>query len=172
LSSQRDSLLHPTQRGHKMTLHLLSRPGRTTAVEAHSPKYSSGQAPSTCCWQSLRGDASSTPWQITARHKVVPLGRTESPATMSLPTSASAATRRPTIAKLILIEGAGWLGSRVVSVLDSGAEGPGFKSQPRRCRVTVLGRAYSKRVFRTNCALRIKKCALRISSGISFLSTS
>jgi len=30
-----------------------------------------------------------------------------------------------------------WLGSRVVSVLDSGAEGPGFKSQPRRCRVTV-----------------------------------
>jgi len=33
----------------------------------------------------------------------------------------------------------GWLGSRVVCVLDSGAEGPGFKSQPRRCRVTVLG---------------------------------
>ena len=27
------------------------------------------------------------------------------------------------------------VGSRVVSVLDSGAEGPGFKSQPRRCRV-------------------------------------
>ena len=33
-----------------------------------------------------------------------------------------------------------WLGSRVVSVLDSGAEGPGFKLQPRRCRVTVLGK--------------------------------
>ena len=31
----------------------------------------------------------------------------------------------------------GWLGRRVVSMLDSGAEGPGFKSQPRRCRVTV-----------------------------------
>jgi len=29
-------------------------------------------------------------------------------------------------------------GSRVVSVLDSGAVRPGFKSQPRRCRVTVL----------------------------------
>ena len=28
-----------------------------------------------------------------------------------------------------------WLGSRVDSVLDSSAEGPGFKSQPRRCRV-------------------------------------
>jgi len=27
----------------------------------------------------------------------------------------------------------GWLGSRVVSVLDSGAVGPGFKSLPRRC---------------------------------------
>ena len=34
----------------------------------------------------------------------------------------------------------GWLGSRVVSVLDSGAEGPGFKSRPRRCQVTVLGK--------------------------------
>jgi len=34
----------------------------------------------------------------------------------------------------------GWLGSRVVSVLDSGAEESGFKSQSRRCRVTVLGK--------------------------------
>jgi len=37
----------------------------------------------------------------------------------------------------------GWLGSRVVSVLDSGAEGPGFKSQPRRGRVTVLGKLFT-----------------------------
>jgi len=37
----------------------------------------------------------------------------------------------------------GWLGSRVVSVLDSGAEGSGFKSQPRRCRVTVLGKLFT-----------------------------
>ena len=37
----------------------------------------------------------------------------------------------------------GWLASRVVSVLDSGAEGPGFESQSRRCRVTVLGRGKS-----------------------------
>ena len=35
------------------------------------------------------------------------------------------------------------LGSRVVSVLDSGAEGPGFKSQQRRCRVTVLGKLFT-----------------------------
>ena len=34
-------------------------------------------------------------------------------------------------------------GSRVVSVLDSGAEGPGFKSQPRHCRVTVLGKLFT-----------------------------
>jgi len=32
--------------------------------------------------------------------------------------------------------------SLVVSVLDSGAEGPGYKSQPRRCRVTVLGKLF------------------------------
>jgi len=37
----------------------------------------------------------------------------------------------------------GWLGSRVVSVLDSGAEGPGFKSQSRCCRVTVLGKLFT-----------------------------
>jgi len=28
-------------------------------------------------------------------------------------------------------------------VLNSGAEGPGFKSQPRRCRVTVLGKLFT-----------------------------
>jgi len=44
---------------------------------------------------------------------------------------------------LIIIIVCGWLGSRVVSVLDSGAEGPGFKSQPRRCRVTVLGKLFT-----------------------------
>jgi len=37
----------------------------------------------------------------------------------------------------------GWLDNRVVSVLDSGAEGPGFKSQSRRCRVTVLGKLFT-----------------------------
>jgi len=36
-----------------------------------------------------------------------------------------------------------WLGSRVVSVLDSGTEGPGFKYQTRRCRVTVLGKLFT-----------------------------
>jgi len=35
-----------------------------------------------------------------------------------------------------------WLVSRVVSMLDSGAEEPGFKSQSRRFRVTVLGKLF------------------------------
>jgi len=35
------------------------------------------------------------------------------------------------------------LGSRVVSVLDSVAEGPGFKSQSQRCRVTILGKLFT-----------------------------
>jgi len=37
----------------------------------------------------------------------------------------------------------GWLGSRVVSVPDSGAEGSVFISQPRRYRVTVLGKLFT-----------------------------
>jgi len=36
----------------------------------------------------------------------------------------------------------GWLGSQVASVMDSGAVGPGFKSQSWRCRVTVLGKLF------------------------------
>ena len=37
----------------------------------------------------------------------------------------------------------GRLGSRVVSVLCSSTEGPGFKSQPQCCRVTVLGKLFT-----------------------------
>ena len=36
----------------------------------------------------------------------------------------------------------GWLVSRVVRVLDSRAEGPGFEPQPQCCRVTVLGKQF------------------------------
>jgi len=42
---------------------------------------------------------------------------------------------------------AGWLGSRVVSVLDSGAEGPGFKSQS----ATLSGNSLRQTVH-THCA--------------------
>ena len=41
----------------------------------------------------------------------------------------------------------GWLGSRVVSVLDSGAEGPEFKQQSRRCRENSL-----RQTVHTHCA--------------------
>jgi len=37
----------------------------------------------------------------------------------------------------------GCLSSLVVSMLDSVAEGPRFKSQSRRCRVTVLGKLFT-----------------------------
>ena len=37
----------------------------------------------------------------------------------------------------------GGIGSRVVSLLDSVAEGPGFKSQSRRCQVIVLGKLFT-----------------------------
>ena len=37
----------------------------------------------------------------------------------------------------------GSVAERVVSVLDSGAVGPGFNSQSRRCRITVLGKLFT-----------------------------
>ena len=37
----------------------------------------------------------------------------------------------------------GSVGSRVDNVLDSGAGGPGLKSQPRRSRVTVLRKLFT-----------------------------
>jgi len=65
----------------------------------------------------------------------------------------------------------GWLGSRVVSVLDSGTEGPGFpvfKSQLRRCRVTVLGKLFtpivplftnSETLYDTRCYFNVRSKA-------------
>ena len=37
----------------------------------------------------------------------------------------------------------GSVGSRVDNVLDSGAGGHGLKSQPRRCRVTILRKLFT-----------------------------
>jgi len=48
----------------------------------------------------------------------------------------------------------------------------GYELTWRRHCFVLTSRAYSKRVPRTNCALRIKKCAPRITRGIYFLSTS
>ena len=50
----------------------------------------------------------------------------------------ASSTRLSTFCLLI-----GWFSSRVFSVLDSGAEGPGFKSQSRHCQVTVLGKLFT-----------------------------
>ena len=50
----------------------------------------------------------------------------------------------PMVVHLLSFDGVtyvmGWLGSRVVSVLDLG---PVFKSQPRRCRVTLLSKLFT-----------------------------
>jgi len=43
----------------------------------------------------------------------------------------------------------GWLGSRVVSMLDSGAEGPGFKSHTV---ATLSGNSLSQILVYTHCA--------------------
>jgi len=63
----------------------------------------------------------------------------------------------------------GWLGSRVVSVLDSGAEGPGFKSQPRRCRVTVLGKLFTPTVHQ---AAKLVAALLRVAGVAACLAES
>ena len=56
----------------------------------------------------------------------------------------------------------GWLGSRVVSVLDSGAVGPEFKSQSRRCRVRVLGKLFTP-VFPVHQAAKLVAAVLRVA---------
>jgi len=67
----------------------------------------------------------------------LPLRRTQDPSTLHAQPLA-----QPGLFQCVY-RGVGWLGCRVVSVLDSGAEGPGFKSQPRLCRVTVLGKLFT-----------------------------
>jgi len=54
-------------------------------------------------------------------------------------------------------------GSRVVSMLDSGAEGPVFKSQPRRCRVTVLGKLFTPIVPLHKAAKLLVAALLRVA---------
>ena len=56
--------------------------------------------------------------------------------------------------------------SRMVSVLDAGAEGPGFKSQPRRCRVTVLGKLFTHIVPSRKLVAALLKVA-RVTAGLA-----
>jgi len=57
------------------------------------------------------------------------------------------------------------LGSRVVSVLDSGAVGPGFKSQSRRYRVTVLGKLVHTHRASVHQAGKSVAALLRVAEG-------
>jgi len=47
-------------------------------------------------------------------------------------------------------------------MLDSGAEGPGFKSQPRRCRVTVLDKLFTPIVPVFTQAAKLVAALLRV----------
>jgi len=58
-----------------------------------------------------------------------------------------------------------WLGTRVVSVMDSSAEGPGFKSQPRRCRVTVLGKLFTP--FVPLCTKLLRVAGGGVTAGLA-----
>ena len=57
----------------------------------------------------------------------------------------------------------GWLGSRVVSVLDSGAEGPGFKSQSRRCRCNSLRQTVHTHRASVHQAAKLVAALLRVA---------
>jgi len=51
----------------------------------------------------------------------------------------------------------------VVSVLESSAEWPGFKSQPRRCRVTVLGKLFTPICASVHQAAKLVAALLRVA---------
>ena len=74
-----------------------------------------------------------------------------------------------TVSLLLCMYIKGWLGSRVVSVLDSGAEGPGFKSQSRRSRITVLGKVFTPIVPQ---ATKVVAALLRVARVIAGLAES
>ena len=66
------------------------------------------------------------------------------------------------------------LSSRVVSVLDSGAVGTGFKSQSRRCRITVLGKLFTVHTRRASVhqAAKLVAALLRVAGVTAGLAES
>jgi len=62
-----------------------------------------------------------------------------------------------------------WLGSRAVSVLDSGAEVPGFKSQSRRCRVSLRQTVHTHRasVHRAAKPVAVLLRVARVTAGLT-----
>jgi len=61
----------------------------------------------------------------------------------------------------------GLLGSRVVSVLDSGTVGPGFKLHPRRCWVTVLGKLFTPIVHQAAKLVAALLKVARVTAGLA-----
>jgi len=55
----------------------------------------------------------------------------------------------------------------VVSVLDSGGVRPGFKSQPRRCRVTVLGKLFTPIVHQAAKLVAALLRVARVTAGMA-----
>ena len=60
----------------------------------------------------------------------------------------------------------------MVSVLDSGAEGPGFQSQPRRCHVTVLGKLFTPIVSLFTKQKKLVAALLRVAGVATGLAES
>ena len=57
-------------------------------------------------------------------------------------------------------------------MLDSGAEGPGFKSQSRRCRVTVLGKLFTHPHASVHQAAKLVAALLRVAGVTAGLAES
>jgi len=60
-----------------------------------------------------------------------------------------------------------WLGSRVVSVLDSGAVGPGFRLQTRRCLATVLDELFTPIVYQGAKLVAALLRVARVTAGLA-----
>ena len=56
--------------------------------------------------------------------------------------------------------------------MDSGAVGPGFKSQPRRCRVTVLGKLFTHPFASVRQAAKLVAALLRVAGVTAGLAES
>ena len=59
------------------------------------------------------------------------------------------------------------LGSRVLSVLDSGAVGPGFKSQPRRCRDSLRQTVHTHRASVHRAAKLVAALFAGVTAGLA-----
>ena len=57
-------------------------------------------------------------------------------------------------------------------MLDSGTEGPGFKSQLRRCRVTVLGKLFTPHCASVHQAAKLVAGLLKVAEVTAGLAES